>query len=332
MHWRTLSGAALLALLVGCSGQPTGGANALPDPVRTFRFTYEARIPEAPAGTRLQEIWLPLPVDDPGVQHVAGLEITTSDGSAAQQTRDARHGNRIAYLRRTAPTGPMTVRWSAVISRADDRGQGTLPTIPAHRLPNRLIPLDGEAAALARKLELRDAATPLRSRAHRVYDDVLDSMEYNKAVAGYGMGDFDRAVTVCKGNCTDFHARFIGTSRAGGIPCRFTMGVPLTGEPTGTYDSYHCWAHWHDGARWQPVDISEADKIVAEDPAGARRFFGHLGHDRVALSLGRDIVLEPPQKSPPLNYFVFPHVEADGRSVKLDKSMWTFTYANVPGR
>ena len=154
-------------------------------------------------------------------------------------------------------------------------------------------------------------------------------MDYDKKTPGWGLGDFDRAVEVCRGNCTDFHARFIGTGRAADIPTRFTMGIPMKPKPSGTYNSYHCWAHWHDGQSWHPVDISEADKIVKKDPAGAERFFGHLSPHRIALAVGRDLVLNPPQAAEPLNYFVFPHAEANGATMKLDKTMWTFSYQDV---
>ena len=35
------------------------------------------------------------------------------------------------------------------------------------------------------------------------------------------------------------------------------------------------------------------------------------------------------QAGAPLNYAVFPYAEADGQPVKLDKSMWSFTWADV---
>jgi hypothetical protein len=35
--------------------------------------------------------------------------------------------------------------------------------------------------------------------------------------------------------------------------------------------------------------------------------------NRVQFSLGRDLRLSPPQDGKPLNYFVYPYVEVDGR-------------------
>jgi hypothetical protein len=38
-----------------------------------------------------------------------------------------------------------------------------------------------------------------------------------------------------------------------------------------------------------------------------------LDANRVQFSVGRDLVLEPKQDGPPLNYFIYPYVEVDGQ-------------------
>lgn len=37
----------------------------------------------------------------------------------------------------------------------------------------------------------------------------------------------------------------------------------------------------------------------------------------MAISRGRDVRLEPPQQSDPLNYFVYPYAEADGKPLPV---------------
>jgi transglutaminase-like putative cysteine protease len=267
---------------------------------------------------------------DPGVQEVTNLKTSVNgDASMGKRTTDSRYGNSMFHYSGPAPTEETVISWTATINRYPDVGQGTLPMAAQYLKPNRLIPLDGEARRIAQVLGADRTTTPLDVRAKLIYDDVLGAMSYDKAEPGYGFGDFDRSVKVCKGNCTDFHARFIGTGRAAKIPCRFTMGIPMKADASGTYNSYHCWAHWYDGRSWRPVDISEADKIVDKDPEGAERFFGHLDVNRIALSFGRDLVLSPPQQGAPLNYFVFPYAEADGAELPMDNSMWEFRYENI---
>ncbi len=293
-------------------------------PSRAFNFTYEVTVP-VPEGTSELAVWIPLPQDDPRVQKVDNLTINIP---GHRVTTDPIYGNPMAYVQVANPSGPMKMSWSADITRWEDRGQGTLPMNAHYLKANSKIPVDGKALAMARDLGALDDSTPLEKRAKAIYDDVLNGMEYNKKVPGYGAGDFERAVTVCKGNCTDFHARFIGIGRAAKIPVRFTMGIPMKAGKT-SYNSYHCWAHWHDGSNWRPVDISEADKVADKDPAKAEWFFGHLGESRVALTFGRDITLAPPQKGEKLNYFVFPYAEADGKPVKMGKSDWEFRWSDL---
>jgi transglutaminase-like putative cysteine protease len=202
--------------------------------------------------------------------------------------------------------------------------------IDRFRQADNLIPITGRAADLAKEVNALDASAPVRERAKRIYDNVLTTMQYDKNAPGWGKGDFERACDVCKGNCTDFHAKFIGIGRAASLPpVRFTMGVSLTPDAEGSTKGYHCWAHFHDGTHWVPVDISEAQKIHAKDPAKAQWFFGHLDADRVALTVGRDVTLSPKQKGPPLLHFVHPYAEVDGKAVELAPETRNFIWKNV---
>lgn len=73
------------------------------------------------------------------------------------------------------------------------------------------------------------------------------------------------------------------------------------------------------------MDISEAHK----DPGLKEYYFGSLTEDRIDLSVGRDLVLEPPQKGPPLNFFFGPHIELDGNPVVGPKPR--LSYKDLPG-
>ena len=74
------------------------------------------------------------------------------------------------------------------------------------------------------------------------------------------------------------------------------------------------------------MDISEADK----HPELKDYFFGNLNSDRVQFTMGRDITLEPPQDSGPLNYFIYPHIEVDGKEWPLEKTERKFEYQDLP--
>jgi hypothetical protein len=107
------------------------------------------------------------------------------------------------------------------------------------------------------------------------------------------------------------------------------MGFPLPTDPKGTVAGYHCWAHYLDGEHRVPVDISEAQKILAKDPAKAQWFYSHLDHDRVAMTIGRDVTLAPKQQGAPLYHFVYPYVEVDGKPVDVAKDARGWSYEDI---
>jgi hypothetical protein len=71
------------------------------------------------------------------------------------------------------------------------------------------------------------------------------------------------------------------------------------------------------------VDISEAWK----DPSRREYFFGAYDANRVKFTAGRDIVLNPKQAGEPLNYFVYPYVEIDGK--KYENVSNKFSFAEI---
>ena len=70
------------------------------------------------------------------------------------------------------------------------------------------------------------------------------------------------------------------------------------------------------GIGWIPVDASEA----AKNPVKREYFFGAHDENRVEFSIGRDLTLNPKQAGEPLNYFVYPYAEVDGKAfASVDK-------------
>jgi len=177
--------------------------------------------------------------------------------------------------------------------------------------PSALVQPDARLRELATSLAAGKTSTLARGRAF--YDHVLEAMTYDKTGVGWGRGDALYACEAGRGNCTDFHAYFMALCLAAGIPSRFQIGLfgpyePQPGEPL-ELQGYHCWAEFHvPGHGWVPVDISEADK----HPELTEACFGGHTPNRVTLSEGRDLTLEPAQAAGPLNYFIDPYVEIDG--------------------
>jgi transglutaminase-like putative cysteine protease len=163
------------------------------------------------------------------------------------------------------------------------------------------------------------------AKARAIYNYVLANMRYDKSGTGWGNGDAIWACTAKRGNCTDFHSLLIGMMRAAGIPARFEIGFPLPPDQhSGVISGYHCWAEFYvEPYGWIPVDASEAWKH-----ADKRDYFlGAHDDNRLQFTTGRDIRFEPAQKESPLNYFIYPYAELDGKPLALPSA---FSFQDRP--
>jgi transglutaminase-like putative cysteine protease len=318
--------AALLALLSGpalAAGSPKA---------RSLALDYTAVVQEIPAGTQHLDFWMPVPHDDP-YQQITNLEVESAD--AYQINTDAL-GNRILHLRLDHPNGgKLQIALRLNVVRREHRqdllhvAAGSVEVnardVERWLKPDRLVPLDDQIRAWAREVvDAAHAKTDLEM-ARAIYNHVVATVKYDKSGKGWGRGDIYYACENRRGNCTDFHAIFIGYARALGIPARFAIGFPVPADRgSGQIAGYHCWAEFYaKGIGWVPVDASEA----AKDPSRREYFFGAHDENRVEFSRGRDLVLNPPQAGEPLNYFVYPYAEADGKP--LSSVERTVTYRDL---
>lgn len=308
-----------------------------PPRARSFEFTYVARIPELPSEARNLRLWIPLPEADDH-QEISDLEIDSP--LPFERHREGEYGNEYLYLEvdGTDVPGPfeITLRFRATRREhrvALNRGNGAVAAAPAagdvrmlarYLAPDRLVPTDGVIAALSEQAT-RGKDTPIE-KARAIYDYVVSTMKYDKSGEGWGRGDAIYACNARQGNCTDFHALFIGMMRAAGIPARFEIGFSLPPDKTESeIPGYHCWAQFYvEPYGWIPVDASEAWK----HPEKRDYFFGAHDEDRVLFTLGRDIRFNPAQDGEPLNYFIYPYAEVDAKEFKGVES--SFRFRNLP--
>ena len=294
---------------------------------RTFTFTYKAVVEELPAGAAAADVWLPYPQSD---ANQTIHSVTISAPGPVTVAREPRHGNEVLHYRAASPKGPIEIVMTVVATRRENAGHATelAPAEAAEYLKAEpLVPLDGPVGALAKETTAGLSTDAEKARA--IYEKVTNLLKYDKSGTGWGRGDAIWACDAKRGNCTDFHALIIGMARSQGIPARFAMGVPLPekrGE--GEVPGYHCWAELYvKGRGWVPIDSSEAAKaLAAGDVAKKDYFYGHHDENRLEFSRGRHLVLEPRQQGEPLNYFVYPYVEVDGKPWTAVKR--TFAYAD----
>ncbi len=274
--------------------------------MRRFRIQYSASV-ESPHA----KLWLPVPQSD-AYQQIDSLNIDAPH----RLTKDGR-GNQIAFVegRAALTLACNVVRHERRLDRLDGAGLhvSAPPDLARHLEPERLVPLDSKIRGWA--AEVTQGTGNDLEKARAIYNHVVATVKYDKSGQGWGRGDIYYACDARRGNCSDFHAIFIGYCRAVGVPARFAIGFPLPrGRRSGRIDGYHCWAEFYArGIGWVPVDASEA----AKDPSRREYFFGAHDESRVEFSRGRDIRLAPAQHGDPLNFFVYPYAEAaDGRVVQ----------------
>ncbi len=313
MTRRALLGSA--ALLVTHRSSRAGSESARE---RNFDLQYEAAVTNIPAGAQHLQFWMPVAHAD----EFQKIELLGVETSIPYSMKTGAEGNQILFIG-TAPANEdrvaIKLRFHVTrrerIVRITASGSGTASLSPEERSrylhPDRLVPLDDTIRQWAREVvDAANARTDLE-KARAIYNHVVATVKYDKSGKGWGRGDIYYACENRRGNCTDFHAIFIGYARAVDVPARFTIGFPVPPQRgEGRIAGYHCWAEFFaNGIGWVPVDASEASK----DPSRREYFFGALDENRVAFSRGRDLVLTPPQQSEPLNYFIFPYAEIDGK-------------------
>ena len=288
---------------------------------RTFTVNYRATLRDIPKGARSVELWLPWPQTD---SNQTIHRVTVEASRPMTVGREARFGNQCLHMSVRPQDGVFTVGMAIEATRKENSGANESLRDEDRALylaPEPLVPLSGPVKELA--LEATRGLTTDLEKSRAIYDKVTGIMTYDKSGTGWGRGDATFACEARRGNCTDFHALIIGMARSVGIPARFAIGLPLPEtRGAGEIPGYHCWAElFVVGRGWVPVDASEAAKAEHKRDY----FFGHHDENRLELSRGRHLVLEPAQHGAPLNFFVYPYAEVDGNPFEAIDRKFTFT-------
>jgi transglutaminase-like putative cysteine protease len=310
------TGLAALAILAGV------GLGAEPLAHRNVELTYAASIENLPSDARTVDLWLPIAQDTDG-QTVQSVKVNFPEGGNIAV--EPRYSNKIWHKRFSAPfDGDMRDgklgaeiafeihRTEIVVPEAKSLATNpkVAPKIATYLEANVLIPNGFEpVAAIARGLQLEK--DPPIVAAKKTYDWLIENFVYNYKAPGAGKGDLRWACDSKTGDCSDYASMFIGVCRNQGIPADHEFGFPIrTKEPAGKIPYYHCWARFEViGLGWIPLDISEADK----HPELREYNFGSQSADLLKFTHGRDVNLVPKQAGPPLNKFIHPYVEIDGK-------------------
>ena len=287
---------------------------------RKFDIEYVVELSDCTVGEEIK-IWIPYPGNDDH-QIVQDVDFSFDDSLKrikVDKSKGKDHGNRMMFVHAEVlkPAGKITVTYSVErfvnsVDLAEYSKDGSGKTGNAVYLePSTLCFVTPQIQKEANALSALSPTT--LGKARRFYDHILNQMAYSKAGKGWGRGDIYHACEVGEGNCTDFHTYFSALCMAAGIESRFQIGMWGKYSPEADRyktGGYHCWAEFYvPGKGWVPVDISEADKDVANKD----KYFGSQTANRVTLSSGRDLTLAPAQSGGPINFFVNPYAEVNGK-------------------
>lgn len=266
------------------------------------------------------KLWIPLPSSNLN-QKVSEIRVTGLKDYKI--TEDKIWGNRMIYFYSAIKTLPKEIAVSYSVVRNENNKKNSRDSFRGDKSlylkPSNFAVHSDRVKRLANNLNLKGSNVEETSR--NIYDFVLSHMHYSKDTKG---GDVESICIALEnnpegvGNCTDYHSLFSSIMQIQKIPTRLVMGIPLSAENGSLSEGYHCWAEFlSDDSKWYPVDISEADK----DPSMVDYFFKSIDSDRIAFSVGRDIILNPAQKGIALNFFgPYPYGELNGRSYNKFKT------------
>lgn len=276
-----------------------------------FEFYYTAQIPdlEGPAS-----MWIPIAESDE-FQEVDLVEVSLPGGK--KEIKDKNYGNQLMFFDLGPENSGEEIQLTYRVKRKE-KGPYSAPA-PDPNLylgSTKLMPTGGRFEEIAKE-ELGDKINDSHLIQARVlYDYIIDNMRYMK-FGDYGRGDSNYACDSKTGNCTEFHSFFISLARSVDIPARFAIGASIPSDRNeGGIDGYHCWAEFYADGKWWPVDISEGNKYTAL----ATYYFGRHPANRIELSRGRDLILDPSPEAGPINFLAYPYLEIDGKEVKVNST------------
>ncbi|MGA8752186.1 transglutaminase-like domain-containing protein [Candidatus Deferrimicrobium sp.] len=319
----------LALLLIACSVIAVSASAAIAKE-RRAEVTYSVDL-KAPADAKHVRIWLPYPMSDEN-QEITDV-VVTGNPTAWGIYKEGAFGNAALYAEWKDTKGPRTLTYTFEVLRRER----VTRDIPTSELPfsktefrkelaaTRLADLKGREKALAEKITAGKKTN--REKAFAIYNWTVENMFRDPNTKGCGLGEVDTLVRTLGGKCGDIHSVYTALARASGLPARELFGIRIpAGKEGDMTKAQHCWEEWYSpGYGWvvvDPADVRKAileKKITLEQAKPLREYyFGAVDESRIAIGTGRDLVLNPPQAGEPLNYFMYPYAEADGKPLNED--------------
>ncbi len=283
----------------------------------------------APDESKDVRVWIPYPVSN-STQDISNVRISgnfTQSGVYGEKET----GNLALYAEWTAPTKDraITLTFDAtaneLIKRDFPKEESAIPVeIQEFLKSSKFIPTDGKVKEVA--LSVTKNKKKISEKAKAVYQWVVENTVRDPDTKGCGTGEVDIQITKRSGKCADISSVFVSIARAAGVPAREVFGLRLgKKDDEDMTGGHHCWAEFYvPGYGWVPADAADVRKIMLVDKLdikGAQGtidyYFGGVDQYRIALGRGgRGYYLNPRQNDGPLNYFMYPYAEVNGKALE----------------
>lgn len=266
-------------------------------------------------------IWVPLPTSD-YEQEITGISVESETGYRI--TNDSM-GNRMLYFEsdslkegdRITLNYDLRRKAAGIIEYAEEDPGNYLK-------PSEWERWDKNITGYVDNL-LGSEEDPVRS-GRKIYYALIDMLEYIHKVCGRGVSSITFEERI--GRCDEYHALFRSMMIYRGIPVKWEQGMALPSpsriEKSGEFEAdcinARSWVRFYIGNnRWFPVDLAEGKRR----PDLRDHYFGNLIPDRIKMSAGRGLTLNPPQKHI-INTFPYPYLEAGGLP-----AIYGYNYRNI---
>lgn len=330
--------ALLSSVLAGCSGKTAektedkAGDSTKQEEVKqdgkvvNGTVTYDFDMTQYEQGKKIR-LWIPIAKSD-DIQTIKDVKYEKGSASKAELNKDEL-GNDMLYVEWDENAKPEDRKFSASfhasrteVLRPELKEEGTIGSdMDEYLKPSSMVVTDGDTKKLAEEITKNETTYLGKTRA--IYDWVIANMNRDESVIGCGLGNVEELLVTKKGKCTDINSVFIGLCRSVGIPARETFGVRM--NDTDITKNQHCWAEFYlPGTGWvhaDPADVLKAvlknqwSKDSKETKELQEYYWGSVDAERVGLSEGRDLTLNPKQDGEPLNNFGYPYAEVDKQPI-----------------
>jgi transglutaminase-like putative cysteine protease len=326
---------AFMLLMVGSSGTVLA---------KSHSGTISMTVDLSGHGTRDDaELWIPYPVSDQE-QSITDVKIS-GDYSASAVYTDSAFSTPMLYARWAKGSESRKLSFSFKAERKEvirrDFPVKEAAWDPAdyarYLAPTKFAPIDGDIRLQAMKIT--EGKKTVLEKAKAIYDWTCENTWRDPKTRGCGTGDVCSLLKNPGGKCADIHSVFVALARAAGVPAREVFGIRMGKKDREDISTWqHCWAEFYlPGYGWVPVDAADVRKAMLtenlklEDARTAELrayFWGGIDPYRVKLSVGRDLILNPPQPGAPVNYLMYPFARVGGEIVDwLDPA--TFKYSII---